>query len=708
MNLRRDTDTFKSNLFKEIVAQLADPSITRKKALSMVHNIHKLHVTVLKSLMQHQIDKQIIDNESREALDTLCDDNLVQSEYKIVQSLISRNVWVNINPYILDSHHKEDRRMEEHAVLKKVLHVMQLVDLTDFFSKLFGLPNFLNDMFKFIDNLTDDGISIENIMQSKYWKYRKSKILLNDDEIALPLFIYNDDFEPLNALGSHRGAYKLSGVYVYLPCLPPSVQSKLEYIFLGMLFYAYDRSIYGNTRIFTPFIDQLNQLQNVGIPVNHPRCKKIRLIPMLLIGDNLGLNGIMGFVECFSANYFCRLCRSFRSKMLTNSTEDVTMLRNEFNYLIQSGMMDSSKTGIKERSVWNNVHHFHVTQNRCVDIMHDLFEGVCHIILCEMLKNFINVRKLFTLTQFNLRLRAHNFGPLVSNSNISNVTAEMLEKQKLLTSASEMLALFLHFPFIVGDLVDDELPEWQVYSLLRQIIEIVQQKKIHKDTHILLRTLITEHHQLFQTTFNTLLSPKLHFMVHYPRIMKFIGPLCFVSSMRFESFHSIFKNIIKNNKNRINISKSCAFKIQMRYANLFLNFQSIKSSKIVTTKKTKVASVDLLREFHCSLPLPEFVFITRNVEIHSLAYRNNIVIQDKIEKDGTPTFALIKKIFIVNEEILLGCQRLINLGFVEHYFAYKVDFDNFFYIKSIDENKLNYKLSYIFYGTSNRNFVMWN
>lgn len=101
-------------------------------------------------------------------------------------------------------------------------------------------------------------------------------------------------------------------------------------------------------------------------------------------------------------------------------------------------------------SVWNELLHFHVTFNRCVDIMHDLFEGVCHIVLCEILNNFIFVRKLFTLMKFNDRLRMHDFGPSASNENIAELTVERIHKRDLLTSASEMLLLFCHFPYLVA------------------------------------------------------------------------------------------------------------------------------------------------------------------------------------------------------------------------------------------------------------------
>ncbi len=82
--------------------------------------------------------------------------------------------------------------------------------------------------------------------------------------------------------------------------------------------------------------------------------------------------------------------------------------------------------------------------------------------------------------------------------------------------------------------------------------------------------------------------------------------------------------------------------------------------------------------------------------------------RDKIQKDGIPTFSLIKQVFVKNDLILLGCQRLINLGFEANVFAYKVELDSFFYIKRVNRNKLNYNLSYIFHGCINNNFVMWD
>lgn len=114
-----------------------------------------------------------------------------------------------------------------------------------------------------------------------------------------------------------------------------------------------------------------------------------------------------------------------------------------------------------------------------------------------------------------------------------------------------------------------------------------------------------------------------------------------------------------------------------------------------------------MKDFHCSLPLPEFIFSTKNAKVDSVLYKSGIVIQDKLQIDGTPEFVLIKQVFIVENEILLGCKKLINLGFDDYYHAYKVDCATDYFIKLVNKRKLHYNSSYIFYGPNNSNFVMW-
>lgn len=125
----------------------------------------------------------------------------------------------------------------------------------------------------------------------------------------MPLIIFADEFETGNALGSHSGQQKLMGVYISLPFLPPHLVSDLKNIFLVTLFNYRYRNLFGNKAVFKKIIDELNILSKNGIQIvidNKPIIIYFDLI--LVAGDNLGLNGICGFVENFSAHRFCRFC----------------------------------------------------------------------------------------------------------------------------------------------------------------------------------------------------------------------------------------------------------------------------------------------------------------------------------------------------------------------------------------------------------------
>lgn len=473
-----------------------------------------------------------------------------------------------------------------------------------------------------------------------------------------------------------------------------------------MLFFSCDLSIYGNKKIFAPLITHLNKLQCDGIKLNHEKYGILKLLPILFIGDNLGLNSIFGFSSSFNATYYCRFCKSPKEEMQKLCREDPVAMRNKSNYELDCGKNNFKVTGIKENSIFNNLKQFHVVCNPSVDLMHDFLEGVCHVVLCSILFNFVYVRQLFTLKQFNHRLKNHNFGPLEKNTNIPLITPEMLKKNKVRISASEMFVLFTHFAFIIGDYVDKDIPEWGLYLLTRDILGIILEKKVHKDTPQLLRSLICGHHELFKKLFTKKFTPKMHFAIHYPNIMEQIGPLCQVSSMRFESYHKIFKIIVKNISCRKNLLKSCLFKLKMRYANFFLNFKSFYDSKIITAKLSQTSRDEIVANYRCEFPLPENLFVTNMVEKNSIVYKVGLVIQSGVDADDTPTFAIITNIFVHKSNIFLGCQSLKVLGFSTHFHSFRVEKEDFKFIKTTNSKYI--RSSYVFLGINHDNYVLWD
>ena len=59
---------------------------------------------------------------------------------------------------------------------------------------------------------------------------------------------------------------------------------------------------------------------------------------------------------------------------------------------------------------------------------------------------------------------------------------------------------------------------------------------------------------------------KLHYLTHYPRLMKHYGCLKLYWTMRFEGMHKIFKGIILRSHQYKNVAFSCASRYQMHQA----------------------------------------------------------------------------------------------------------------------------------------------
>ena len=89
-------------------------------------------------------------------------------------------------------------------------------------------------------------------------------------------------------------------------------------------------------------------------------------------------------------------------------------------------------------------------------------------------------------------------------------------------SSSEM-CLTRYFGLIVGDLVPENDDVWQLFIYLRQIIDIVISPRIIENDTIVLKNLIEKHHKCYLKLFGAL-KPKMHLMLHYPKILLEIGP----------------------------------------------------------------------------------------------------------------------------------------------------------------------------------------
>lgn len=190
-----------------------------------------------------------------------------------------------------------------------------------------------------------------------------------------------------------------------LPFLPKDIVCKIVNVFTVLLFYSEDRKLFGNLSIFNQFIQDMNELKTKGLEFDL-NGKKIKIFfeCALILGDNLGLNSVFGLNESFNSHFWCRICRAPNELCKILTVENRTMLRNEKNYEEDLSKNCPQATGIKERCIFHRIQGFHFCLNQCIDIMHDLFEGVANYVLVGILNHYIYNLKLFTLDTLNARI----------------------------------------------------------------------------------------------------------------------------------------------------------------------------------------------------------------------------------------------------------------------------------------------------------------
>lgn len=335
------------------------------------------------------------------------------------------------------------------SVLKPFNSTEQFIPLRNVLKTIFSLKNILTETLDHMRSLKNESEILTNFIQGTYWK---SKIKKHKGRIVLPLFMFFDDYESGNVLGSHSGIHKLGAVYVSIPCIAPYRLTSLSNIFLVLLFHSSDRVQFGNKIIFKPIIDKFNFLMKNGVYIDIPSFKGNLYFKLgLILGDNIGIHSITGFVESFSSNFCCRICTMGKSDIKVKCYEDKSLMRNNEQYFNDLKKNDLSATGLKEECIWLNVTNFSLFDQVGVDVMHDLLEGCAKYIISFILTSYIKDLKLFSLKILNDRIFAFDYGP--ENNKPYMISMDHINVGKMKQSASEMLSFIRYLGLLIGDIV---------------------------------------------------------------------------------------------------------------------------------------------------------------------------------------------------------------------------------------------------------------
>lgn len=131
--------------------------------------------------------------------------------------------------------------------------------------------------------------------------------------------------------------------------------------------------------IISPLIKELNVLEKDRIIVKSSTGEERRVyfVMGLLLGDNLGIHQLCGFICNFSvSNYRCRYCKIHKNDLITDLQIDENLFRNKVNYETDVLSNSPENTEIESRCALNALESFHISENLEGDVLHDFDKGI--------------------------------------------------------------------------------------------------------------------------------------------------------------------------------------------------------------------------------------------------------------------------------------------------------------------------------------------
>ncbi|KAF0712080.1 Uncharacterized protein FWK35_00028806, partial [Aphis craccivora] len=206
--------------------------------------------------------------------------------------------------------------------------------------------------------------------------------------------------EVVNATTSEPYSSSILGVYYSFPTAPHWLLSNLKNIFIAALFNLKDLKKLGNDKVFYNLIN----LENNGVELKFSdKCVKLYFSIGLIGGDNLGVNTIrMQYDMIF---YFINHFRQITFVVWTIVVQVFLPLR----LLAHVSKNELKLTRINENSIFNTINTFHIVEIYSVDLMYDIFEGICIYNKCHIILNLIKAG-FFSFETLKSRKQGFDYG----------------------------------------------------------------------------------------------------------------------------------------------------------------------------------------------------------------------------------------------------------------------------------------------------------
>lgn len=644
----------------------AKDNMTRKDSVEIQKNVTRLCESIVETI------KDALSSSTQNF--NLCEINnildecsnpfrYIGTEYKFIKYIENKQIFEGFYCHTINNEIKRVIKFGK-PTQDEVSVKAYIMPLRFQFKKIFQNGNVFE---KTIQNtsLLEHKSGYSNFINGSLFRQKKDKI--GDNKIIIPYFIYMDDFEVNNPLGSHASVDSICGIYYSFPTIPQYLLSDLNYIFVAGIIKTKYIKEFGSNSSFYILVQEIKFLEESGIDiVIRDKVYHVHFVLGLILGDNLGLKSVLGFCKSFNCEKFCRLCERKKNDLKRDSQEHKEYLRNSESYNKDIVIDDYKITGIIENSIFNEINSFHVTDNFTVDIMHDIFEGICRYEICHAILYFID-NKYFSLDFLNIKKQNFCYGE-TEIGNLSNpLQMKHLKTSNLKMTARETWTFINFLPLLIGNKIPQNDKIWKIISLLIKIIDICLYTNFSKNDIDLLKCTIKKHHELYVKEIG-LLKPKHHFLTHYATVIEKCGPLKYLWSLRFEAKHKILKKYSNVTFSRKNIAYSLAMKMSFQFASFLqkpIDFENCLNF-VSEDKNINKEFFEFLKSL--KLNIDNFQF-AKNVVYKGTTYKKKFYLTNMSEKLRLfKILALLienNSFFLITNEIRVKC-------FDEHYQSFEV------------------------------------
>jgi len=465
--------------------------------------------------------------------------------------------------------------------------------------------------------------------------YKQHPMLSDTSKFTIAIQLFYDGMGTTNPLRGQSSLCNVGVFYFIVKNLPNAFNSCFANVHLVALCYSSDIKTYGFENILRKFVSEVKQLSDNGFDVMGTQVY-VSLIQVAC--DNLALNGLLGFTESFSADYFCTMCYATQDDVKSKFYESEFRLRTESGYqedlaVVASGRQASLvySHGVKRNCILNEIPHFHVTRNFSLDIMHIVLEGIVQVELSCVLYHLCNVKRYLTYDALSAKIASFWSAVDVEKCNKPPDLNHIDKPGRLCPSmkAVQSWALLKYLPLIIGHIIAEDDEHWLFLLHLSEMVDFLFSPAYTVGMVSYLREMIADHLNMFSELYvdeetGIRLKPKHHLLVHLPTVILHSGPLVGMNCMRYELKNSFFKRCAHIMCNFTSICQTLAYRHQQHSLFSKLTNANVRDVIVVNRSSTDVISHYAFADAICAhfeVEKTDDFCVAKRLERASLVYK---------------------------------------------------------------------------------------